>query len=229
MNKYNTKQCVKCNVRKVINAENFEKSNSCKDGFRNDCKECRRKYRKEYYKKYNDDNREYVRERNKKYQKENKHKPQRKNYRIQYEQKNRKRINEYQRKQSKIRRINNPDKYRALDIVKFQKRRALKKDNLTGFKKEHWIDALEFFNANCAYCGCKDKMTQDHLVPLSKGGGYTKTNIIPSCRSCNSSKGAKDFHEWYPVQTFYDKKRELKIYDWLDYNIDDNGIQLELF
>ena len=229
MNKYNTKQCSKCNIHKAINAENFEKSNSCKDGFRNDCKECRRKYRKEYYQKYNHDNREYVRERNKKYQKENKDTPKRINYRIQYNKKNRERINENRRKREKIRRANNPEKYRALDIIKFQKRRSLKKKTLTGFTNEHWASALEFFGEICAYCGCKNKMTQDHLVPLSKGGGYTKTNIIPSCSSCNRSKGAKDFHEWYPSQTFYDRKRELKIYEWSEYNIDDNGIQLELF
>lgn len=36
----------------------------------------------------------------------------------------------------------------------------------------------------------------DHLIPTSKGGKQSPDNRIPLCRSCNSSKGQKDFIEW---------------------------------
>lgn len=45
----------------------------------------------------------------------------------------------------------------------------------------------------CYYCGCeltKKTMTQDHLTPVSRGGGgLSKDNIRPSCRECNTEKG----------------------------------------
>lgn len=54
-------------------------------------------------------------------------------------------------------------------------------------------------------------LTQDHFLPLSKGGEYTVNNIIPACKNCNCSKQDKDFSEWYSKQEFYRKERELKI------------------
>ncbi|WP_349257835.1 HNH endonuclease [Iamia sp.] len=31
----------------------------------------------------------------------------------------------------------------------------------------------------------------DHVKPLSKGGAHMLSNLRPSCRSCNSRKGAR--------------------------------------
>jgi 5-methylcytosine-specific restriction endonuclease McrA len=33
--------------------------------------------------------------------------------------------------------------------------------------------------------------TQDHIIPVSRGGGLTFENIQALCKSCNSSKNAK--------------------------------------
>ena len=53
-----------------------------------------------------------------------------------------------------------------------------------------WKQILEMFNFRCAYCGSDIKMrpTQDHVIPISKGGTHTIDNIVPACQSCNSSK-----------------------------------------
>lgn len=98
------------------------------------------------------------------------------------------------------------------------------------FTVDDWTDLLKEFNHRCAYCGKqKEYLEHDHVVPVSKSGSHTINNIVPACRGCNRSKRARYIEEWYPFQTFYNVERELKIYKWLDYNVEDNGIQLELF
>ena len=49
----------------------------------------------------------------------------------------------------------------------------------------------------CMYCGCTDQvMTLDHILPRSKGGSDHLSNLVPACRPCNSSKGARTPEEW---------------------------------
>lgn len=46
----------------------------------------------------------------------------------------------------------------------------------------------------CGYCGRhfqEDKLTRDHIVPVSKGGKDVWTNVIAACKKCNN---AKDSH-----------------------------------
>lgn len=40
----------------------------------------------------------------------------------------------------------------------------------------------------CAYCGRELPLSMDHVVPLSRGGSNIIENIVPACKSCNSSK-----------------------------------------
>jgi len=46
----------------------------------------------------------------------------------------------------------------------------------------------------CAYCGCdcSEDPTVDHKVPVSRGGTHCKTNLVVSCRPCNSQKGGME-------------------------------------
>lgn len=45
-------------------------------------------------------------------------------------------------------------------------------------------------NPQCAYCG-KPATEADHIIARSRGGNTTPENLVPSCRSCNASKGAR--------------------------------------
>lgn len=36
----------------------------------------------------------------------------------------------------------------------------------------------------------RDAPTQDHMVPVSRGGAHTRRNVVCACRECNTAKGA---------------------------------------
>ena len=55
-------------------------------------------------------------------------------------------------------------------------------------------------NLSCVYCGLPAE-TWDHLVGLVenaelRGFGHQIGNLVPCCRACNSSKGAKDWEDY---------------------------------
>ena len=54
-----------------------------------------------------------------------------------------------------------------------------------------WFEILESADFKCTNCGSSEDLTMDHIIPISKGGQHTRTNIGVLCRSCNSSKGSK--------------------------------------
>ena len=46
----------------------------------------------------------------------------------------------------------------------------------------------------CAYCGqsmARDRLTRDHVMPLSRGGKDEWVNVVTACGRCNSHKAAK--------------------------------------
>lgn len=52
-----------------------------------------------------------------------------------------------------------------------------------------WKGILKKYDYSCAYCKRSDcKLHKEHWIPLSRGGGYTKENIVPACYRCNSRK-----------------------------------------
>ena len=52
------------------------------------------------------------------------------------------------------------------------------------------------YGTTCCYCGAKEKLTLDHVIPRLQGGPDAAENISYACQSCNSSKGAKDMVLW---------------------------------
>lgn len=83
------------------------------------------------------------------------------------------------------------------------KRRALVKqpnmfETITLVQWEYIVEAL--CDNKCFYCGveftAQDPATMEHIVPLSRGGSHTKSNITAACGGCNSSKGSKTLEEY---------------------------------
>jgi len=65
-------------------------------------------------------------------------------------------------------------------------------------------------NGRCWYCGkqttpqsaidcpgpMRDFFCVDHLISKDRGGGNDLANLVPCCRSCNSSKGTRGIEEF---------------------------------
>ncbi len=71
-------------------------------------------------------------------------------------------------------------------------RRSNSKQSENTLTLEQWEKILSNQGNKCAMCGkrfCNSRPpTKDHIVPVSKGGGFTFENIQALCRNCNSSK-----------------------------------------
>lgn len=78
-----------------------------------------------------------------------------------------------------------------------QSRRARLKGAGGLLTASEWQDILVEFDNRCAYCGdVLIEATQDHVTPLSRGGRHERSNVVPACRVCNSSKGSKTADEF---------------------------------
>ena len=68
------------------------------------------------------------------------------------------------------------------------KRRSAIKNSTGSFTKQEWRELLEKYGDKCLCCGSKEKITLDHITPLSKGGSNSIDNIQPLCSVCNRKK-----------------------------------------
>jgi 5-methylcytosine-specific restriction endonuclease McrA len=243
--KMDVKICSKCGVEFPETAQYFYIKGKGKVGFRCICKKCtseqelsHKDQKAEYDKIYRQNNLERERENDKKYYQNNKEKY--KDYKRQHYEMNKETIIENQKQyyiQNKQYIFEYQKKYRKLNVVKISeqgkkyKKCHIEESNIRRqiyiskklslphtLTKELWKRIKQEFNYRCAYCGKLKPLTQDHFIPLSKGGEYTINNIIPVCKSCNSSKNSGDFFIWYRNREFYSKCKEYKILKFLHYS-----------
>lgn len=61
---------------------------------------------------------------------------------------------------------------------------------------EQWAALMDAWGG-CAYCGSDGAALQkDTMLPISRGGRYTLTNVVPACQSCNASKCNTEVTTW---------------------------------
>lgn len=184
------KYCNKCEEEKELTAEYWHRNKDSKDGYGGQCRDCMNQYNKQY----RAENKERIARYQEQYYEENKERIVR--CRKQYYQTEQGRKNHARAKQNRRARINSLP------------------DTLT---TEQYNENLDHFDYKCAYCECEltpDNHHIEHVYPISKGKyGTTKENCIPSCESCNSSKGPKTISEWYVWTEDYSFERLLKIHE----------------
>lgn len=70
---------------------------------------------------------------------------------------------------------------RLLKYVRFRTR-GLKLNRKRIYKRD---------NNECVYCGSQRNLTIDHVIPRSRGGKNSWTNLVTCCRTCNLKKADK--------------------------------------
>lgn len=68
----------------------------------------------------------------------------------------------------------------------------------------------------CQYCGSKEDLEVDHIIPLSKGGNNEDDNLITACHSCNKLKSDKSLKEFVKNGLCKKLDRVSKILDTLE-------------
>lgn len=58
----------------------------------------------------------------------------------------------------------------------------------------------------CTYCGKRitnpEDFTQDHQLPLARGGKTVPSNLVPACMHCNHEKGILTADEYRAVLNY---------------------------
>lgn len=239
------KFCSKCGGEFPLTNEYFMPRKTGRDGFRNQCRKCRM----EKQNQHTENNREIITNRRREYRQGNKpvlaqkakesrqrnsdackarkaryyagHKGETQEYGRSYYLKNKELIDS----KNRIYRSENRELCNTLGM----RYRSKKKQLPSTLTTKQWNEMKSYFGNRCAYCNSELPLTREHFLPVNKGGEFTHNNIIPACKSCNSSKQDSDFFEWYPRRTFYSKSRELKILNYLNYDKNLHTQQLILF
>ena len=92
-----------------------------------------------------------------------------------------------------LRHAENPEPKRFAASLR---KKRIKNATINDLTLAQWKEIKAAYGHRCMYCPptcwrCRDKkhkLTMDHIIPLSKGGNHTASNIVPACHSCNSKK-----------------------------------------
>ena len=75
------------------------------------------------------------------------------------------------------------------------KRRSTMKDAVNDLTATEWEEIKEAQDYRCALCGEVRPLQRDHIIPVTKGGGLTKSNVQGLCCHCNPHKRDKLMEE----------------------------------
>ena len=91
-------------------------------------------------------------------------------------------------------RKSNPERARFHELNRERRLHATPKELIPS--NQALADWKKLYGQSCCYCGTTGKLSLEHIIPISRGGLHTLSNILWACRSCNSSKGNDTFIIW---------------------------------
>jgi hypothetical protein len=114
----------------------------------------------------------------------------------------------------------NSDRLREITRRRNALKRAARRHSLLPVTQQQINARFNLWNNRCAFCGVDaahqrncgyQRLTVEHVLALTKGGLDEASNIIPSCKACNSSKHVFPAEAWYKRQPFFTAARWAKI------------------
>lgn len=83
---------------------------------------------------------------------------------------------------------------RIIEMIKFHQDTQSSRSQIPQALRDY---IFERDQATCVYCGeTSGPLHLDHMMPVSRGGHDTESNLAVACRGCNLSKGSKTPEEW---------------------------------
>lgn len=83
------------------------------------------------------------------------------------------------------------------NVIGLLKREIWERDNYTCFYcLTNMQESYERWRAGNAKRMHVRGLTVDHVIPRSKGGPFSKENLITSCYACNNARGNRPFEEY---------------------------------
>lgn len=185
------------------------------DGHLNQCGECRRQYRADYYKRKAEQVKAKVAERyevkrdeinavkRKRYESD----PEYRERVAEIAKRSREKNRETEARKAKRRYLaNRRERIAAAKewgarhpelLAEYQRRRRSRRVGVkVSLTREEWAEICEASDNRCAYCGSDERLGMDHLLPTKRGGSHSKENVVLCCNSCNASKGQMTPVEW---------------------------------
>ena len=75
-------------------------------------------------------------------------------------------------------------------------------------------ESIQVAWGGCAYCHSTDAALQkDCVLPISRGGRYTRENVVPACGSCNASKSNEEVTHWLRRKRYDERAFLVKLYE----------------
>jgi len=89
----------------------------------------------------------------------------------------------------------NPERAR----IRWMKDRQHRRDAVGCVTPTQLAARIDYWGGRCWVCYTAFEEI-DHVIPVTRGGTHWPANLRPICKSCNTSKGAKDWRRWLPVR-----------------------------
>lgn len=187
-----TKACIKCLIQYPITDEYFHRNAKSADGFRHHCRPCKTKYDQDRYQA----NRESVIAKSQQTYWSN---PAKKaEYDREYRLSNQEKIRADKQQWFADWKTDYP--FAAIAKRLNDRNRQFVPDKRFKFLASDISKLLARYNYSCAYCPVRFSniadLEMEHVMPRSRGGKNSISNIVPSCYDCNREKSYRTAIEY---------------------------------